>query len=238
MVTFLVILFTFAPVSLADVSSNADLLSLAVSGYDLDPAYAPATTADAWRGAITGISIKGMGIPASSYTIAPGAITISASYFAAAGDYPVTVKATGKYLDVTVNQQISGDGGDVENKLNISKVQLLNPSNNEEISSVKGQEGYRVQAQVENSGNESSDGLVIIQVRQGEGATAEDGGKVLNCVGVSSAIPATGAAVTSDYILPAGLSGKAYIDVFVWDSWDDQVPLANPNHNKSFAITN
>jgi hypothetical protein len=197
------------------------------------------TDDEAWRDAITGISIKGSGISTSQYSITPGAITINAGVFSAAGDYPVTVQASGKYLDVTVHQQINdttGGGGDVGNEFNISNVRLLNPLNNEEIHAVVGQSGYRIQARVDNNGQAVTDGLVIVQVRNGTGATADSGGKVLNCVGVASGIPATGSVVTTDYVLPGGLSGKAYVDVFVWNGWDDQIPLADSHHDTSFNV--
>ncbi|ACV64210.1 hypothetical protein Dtox_3491 [Desulfofarcimen acetoxidans DSM 771] len=135
-----------------------------------------------------------------------------------------------------VTQQINNAGGGAVNELNISNVQVLTPSNNEEINTVAGQHGYRVQAQITNNSNETTDGLVIVQVRHGTGATVEEGGKVLDCVGVSSGIPVTGSTVTSDFVLPSGLSGTAYVDVYAWNGWDAQVPLAAPNHSMSFTV--
>ncbi len=122
------------------------------------------------------------------------------------------------------------------NDFSISSVRLINPSNNDEIQTVAKQSGYRIQAQIDNNGQAITDGLVIVQVRNGTGATANSGGKVLNCVGVSSSFPVTGSAVTMDYVLPDGLSGKVYVDVFVWHGWDDQIPLANSYNNTSFSI--
>jgi len=132
----------------------------------------------------------------------------------------------------------AGEANPAASEFKISGVRLLNPLNNQEISAVAGQKGYRIQAQVDNNRAEITGGLVIVQVRYGAGAAAEGGGRVLNCVGVSSAISATGAAVTTDSVLPAGLSGKAYVDVFVWNGWDVQAPLASPDHNTSFNINN
>ncbi len=122
------------------------------------------------------------------------------------------------------------------NEFSISSVRIINPLNNQEIQTVAKQCGYRIQAQIDNNGQAITDGLVIVQVRNGNAATADSGGKVLNCVAVSSGIPVTGSAVTTDYVLPDGLSGTVYVDVFVWDGWNDQQPLANSHHNTSFKV--
>jgi uncharacterized protein YjdB len=279
-----------------------------------------------WQNEVRSVSVNGNSISSSSYTIADGAINISSSVFTAAGDYPVKVKASGKYLDAAVMQQITAPGGgdsvsvtgvslnqsaldlssggasvaliatvapsNATNKnviwsssdnnvaavdsngavtpvaagiatitvttqdgsftagctvtvtggstgnIAISKVQLLDPSTNQVIGSVSGQSGYRVQAQLANGGDASIDGLAIVQVRYGSGATAEGGGTVLNCIGVASGIPTTGSTISSDFVLPRGLSGKAYIDVFVWNGWDKQSPLTAPDHTTGFNMNN
>ncbi|MCG9967264.1 hypothetical protein L9W92_04240 [Pelotomaculum terephthalicicum JT] len=122
--------------------------------------------------------------------------------------------------------------------LNIGWVRLLNPLNNEEIDTVAGQGGYRVRVRIDNNGGETINGLVIVQVRNGAGATAGGGGRVLSCVAVSSGITAAGAVVSADCVLPGGVSGEVYVDVFVWSGWDAQTPLAAPWQNTSFTVTN
>ena len=37
--------------------------------------------------------------------------------------------------------------------------------------------------------------------------------------------------------MPAGLSGKAYEDVFVWDGWDTMAPRAKARQDMSFSVT-
>lgn len=118
----------------------------------------------------------------------------------------------------------------------IDKVELLNPSGNS-ISTVPGLGGYRIQAGIDNNYASPTNGLSIIQVRGGSGATSTGGGQVLGCVGLSGEIPVTGSTVSSDFTMPAGIGGEAYVDVFVWDGWISMVPRAAANHNLSFTIT-
>jgi hypothetical protein len=37
--------------------------------------------------------------------------------------------------------------------------------------------------------------------------------------------------------MPSGISGKAYVDVFVWDGWDTMVPRAKAKQDLSFSVT-
>ncbi|HWP98701.1 MAG TPA: DUF1533 domain-containing protein [Syntrophomonadaceae bacterium] len=82
----------------------------------------------AWRGAIIDITVNGASI-AGQYSITPGAITMNASVFTAAGNYAVVVKASG-YNDAEVTQvmqaavtlepgDINGDG--VVNNVDVVK---------------------------------------------------------------------------------------------------------------------
>jgi hypothetical protein len=115
-------------------------------------------------------------------------------------------------------------------------VELLDPAGNS-INTVPSQGGYRIQARIDNNYASSTNGLTIIQVRGGSGATSDGGGRVLGCVGISSLIPVTGSTVSSDFTMPAGISGPAYVDVFVWDGWDTMVPRAEASHDLSFSVT-
>jgi len=119
---------------------------------------------------------------------------------------------------------------------NITNVELLNPAG-QSVNTVPSQGGYRIQAGIDNNYGGSADGLAIIQVRGGSGATSSGGGKVLGCVGISSLIPVTGSTVSSDFTMPAGISGPAYVDVFVWDGWDTMVPRAEASQDLSFNVT-
>ncbi len=118
----------------------------------------------------------------------------------------------------------------------IDNVELLD-SEGQVIISVPSQGGYRIQAQVANNYASSTNGLTIIQVRAGAGATSTGGGRVLGCVGINSLIPVTGSAVSSDFTMPAGVSGPAYVDVFVWSDWNNMVPRAEARQDLSFTVT-
>ncbi|ACV64212.1 Alpha-tubulin suppressor and related RCC1 domain- containing protein-like protein [Desulfofarcimen acetoxidans DSM 771] len=113
----------------------------------------------------------------------------------------------------------------------------LYDSSGKSINSVACQGGYRIQASIANNNSGSSKGLAILQVRGGPGATSSGGGRVLGCIGVEGEVPVDGQPVSADFTMPAGLSGPAFVDVFVWDGWDTMVPRAKPNQNLSFNIT-
>lgn len=118
----------------------------------------------------------------------------------------------------------------------IASVELLDPSGHG-VGGVPAGGGYRLQARVENNFTAAAPGLVILQVRGGEGAAAGSGGRVLGCVGLSGAIPVSGSTFASDFTMPAGAGGKAYVDVFVWDGWDTMIPRAAASQAVSFDIT-
>jgi hypothetical protein len=119
----------------------------------------------------------------------------------------------------------------------VDKAELLNPADGRPITTVGSQGGYRVQAGVANNYAGATPGLAIIQVRGGNGATSTGGGRVLGCVGLSGEIPVTGSTVSSDFTMPTGISGPAYVDVFVWDGWDTMVPRAKAKQDLSFSVT-
>ena len=116
-------------------------------------------------------------------------------------------------------------------------VKLLNPADSQPITTVGNQGGYRVQASVANNYASPAPGLTLIQVRGGSGATSTGGGRVLGCVGLAGEIPVSGSIVSSDFTMPPGVSGPAYVDVFVWDGWDTMVPRAKAKQDLSFSVT-
>ncbi len=119
----------------------------------------------------------------------------------------------------------------------IDEVDLLNSAGSE-ISTVPSQGGYRIQAGIDNNYGSATGGLTIIQVRGGANASSESGGQVLGCVGVfSTDIPVSGTTVSSDFTLPSGISGEAYVDVFVWEDWASMVPRAAANQELSFTVS-
>ncbi len=228
------------------MSSNANLSDLTVTGYNLASAFNQSVTAYTVNvpNYVTNVSITATTADSTATlkineTIATSGTARTVDSLTV-GDNQITVEVTAedgtvKTYNITVNR--AGGTPTAENEFNISSVRLLNPLNNEEIQTVAGQSGYRIEAMIDNNGQTITDGLVIVQVRNGTGATADSGGKVLNCVGVSSGIPATGSAVTTDYVLPNGLNGKVYVDVFVWDNWNNQIPLADSHHSTSFNVS-
>ncbi|TEB08015.1 Cadherin-like beta sandwich domain protein [Pelotomaculum schinkii] len=119
----------------------------------------------------------------------------------------------------------------------VNKAELLNPAG-QSISSVPGQGGYRIKTFVGNNNAVPTAGLTIIQVRGGSGAASSGGGQVLGCVGLAGDIPVAGSSVSADFTMPSGVSGPAYVDVFVWDGWDTMVPRAAANQSLSFGIDN
>ncbi|TEB16969.1 Kappa-carrageenase precursor [Pelotomaculum sp. FP] len=64
------------------------------------------TDDQAWRSAISGITVNGSALTGGQYTVNAGAISIDAAVFASAGDYTVTVTAGG-YAAATVTQTIN-----------------------------------------------------------------------------------------------------------------------------------
>ncbi len=68
----------------------------------------------AWRAAITGVSVDGEALDAGKYSLeTAGIIIISADVFNKAGDYVITVHASG-YLDAVVTQTIKTKGGSTD----------------------------------------------------------------------------------------------------------------------------
>lgn len=226
-------------------SDNADLSGLTVSGGVLTPAFNEGTLAYTVNVAndVTSVNITA--------TVADSQATLQVNGAAAVSGTPVTVAN----LPVGPNQvavAVTAEDGTVQTynitvnraaapparAFTISDVKLLNPSN-QEISSVAGKNGYRLRVQVAGSQAGQTNGLVIIQVRYGAGATAAGGGKVLNCAGsFSDSISSAGSDFDWNYELPEGLSGPAYIDAFVWDGWSKLAPMALPHQSRSFTLRN
>lgn len=65
------------------------------------------TDDEAWRTAISGITINGTPLTGEQYTVSPGSINLAADVFSTAGDYSIVVTASG-YSDVAVTQTING----------------------------------------------------------------------------------------------------------------------------------
>ena len=89
------------PETLTPPSLEADITDSTV-GKSIDLTF---EDDEAWRDAITEVTVDDTAIASDKYTLAAGKLTIDASVFTAAGDYVIAVKATG-YEDATVTQTV------------------------------------------------------------------------------------------------------------------------------------
>lgn len=119
------ILLPAPPVLTPDAASN-------VLGEPITIEFADS---EAWRTAITEISMDGVTVADTGYTISEGAITLDASHFGAAKDYVITVKASGFELaqltqpveaeslwTLVWNDEFSGTGSNLDtNGVDLSK---------------------------------------------------------------------------------------------------------------------
>ena len=125
---------------------------------------------------------------------------------------------------------------DVEDKVTISSVELSDYQGGQ-ITSVEAGGGYCIQAQLINNVDAAKDTLLVIQVRTGAAATTTSGGSVVGYAAMQTVVDTSGGEYKAEFTMPFGLSGKAYIDVFVWDNCDSLESLGKDNHELSFDIT-
>ncbi len=197
---------------------------------------------------VAAVCAGGLAVKADGTVVTWGAYTKYAEELAAETNVLTITNHTIIYRDGTlkyfgdgpyneeINQMLEGLNVLSGHYFAVDKVELLD-SSGQSITSVAGQSGYRINANIANNYCAPQDGLVIMQVRTGDGATAAGGGQVLECVGLAGEIPVDGKAVSTDFTMPGSLSGQAYVDVFVWDGWETMVPRANPSQNLSFTVT-
>lgn len=120
----------------------------------------------------------------------------------------------------------------VDDEITISSIKLLDYTG-QPVTSVAPGGGYCIEAQFINDVNAARDALLLIQVRNGEAAT---GGSIVGSAAVQTVVDVTGGKAKAEFTLPANLSGKAYVDVFVWDSCGNHNPLGRDSHELSFNI--
>jgi hypothetical protein len=123
----------------------------------------------------------------------------------------------------------------VDDEITISNVKLLD-HNGQEISSVAAGGGYSIEARFDNKVNADKNALLVIQVRNGEGATETTGGSVVGCVAAQTVVDVAGGQAAAEFTMPGNVSGKAYVDVFVWDNGSSHHPLGKDNHEVSFDV--
>lgn len=123
----------------------------------------------------------------------------------------------------------------VDDEVTIDKVQLLD-YNGQAITSVAPGGGYCIEAKLINDVNTAKNTFLIIQVRAGAGAGATSGGQVVGYTATQTVVDVNGSAAKAEFTLPEGLSGNAYVDVFVWDNPVNHTPLGNSDHTLSFAV--
>jgi hypothetical protein len=78
------------------------------------------TDDEAWRTAISGITVGGTPLTGEQYTVTAGNINIAAAVFTAAGDYSIAVTANG-YSDAAVTQTMTTGGPQIPVSLSLSK---------------------------------------------------------------------------------------------------------------------
>lgn len=86
------------PLLTADVTEN-------VAGSAIELTF---TDDPAWRAAVTGVTVNGTPLAAGEYILEESKLTIIGEIFKQAGDYPISVQATG-YADAVVTQTIKSD---------------------------------------------------------------------------------------------------------------------------------
>jgi len=150
------------------------------------------------------------------------------------------------YLQILRNQSGSKEGNrlknitliklvNVDEQISISSVKLLN-CKEEEVKSVAAGGGYRIETKFTNKVKTAKDALLIFQVRHGSGATESGGGENVGYAAVQTIIAADGGSVTAEFTIPAGITGKAYVDISVLDNVANGENLGNKNHSLSFDI--
>ncbi len=123
----------------------------------------------------------------------------------------------------------------IDDEITISSVKLLD-HNGQEISSVAAGGGYSIEAGFDNKVNADKNALLVIQVRNGEGATAITGGSIVGCVAAQTDVGVSGGLAAAEFTMPGNISGKAYVDIFVWDNCSSLNPLGKDNHEISFVV--
>jgi len=125
-------------------------------------------------------------------------------------------------------------GSSAAAKLSVSGVKLLNGSY-QEIASAPAQGYCRLQARLNSNTSVPQAAVAVFQVRGGDGAAADCGGKPLGITSIKAVVPVAGADVFADFSLPDLPPGKAYVDVYILD--DAGVPIDEPYQEFSFDIT-
>lgn len=117
----------------------------------------------------------------------------------------------------------------VDDEITIENVRLLDYTGRS-INAVSAGGGYCIEAQLTNKVGASKDALLLIQVRNGTAATATAGGSVVGFAAVQTVADTDGEKLTAEFTLPAWLSGRSYVDVFVYAGADDYYPLGQDKH--------
>lgn len=147
--------------------------------------------------------------------------------------------------DQTIYIQILRDSGDaadnrlkyvntinlisVADEITISGVELLDCAGQPAAAVAPGG-GYQVKALFANEMDTTQNALLIIQVRGGAGAAATGGGTVVGYAAAQTEVVVAGGEAAAEFTLPAGLTGKGYVDVFVWDTSSNHSLLGKDSH--------
>ncbi len=123
----------------------------------------------------------------------------------------------------------------VDDEITISDVQLLDYTG-AATSSVAPGGGYCIEVDSVNQVNTAKNALLIIQVRAGSEAGMISGGQVIAYTAAQTVVDVNGGKCKAEFNLPEDVSGKAYVDVFIWDNFSNYNPLGSDDHTLNFNI--
>ncbi len=90
---------------------------------------------------------------------------------------------------------------------------------------------YRINSVIFNNGSQPQAVLVGLQVRYGLGAGPTEGGKVLAIYSRDLDLSPGANPIDLDFSIPEAEAGNLYVDVYIWDNNNKQIPLAQPFHH-------
>ncbi|WP_027399051.1 chitobiase/beta-hexosaminidase C-terminal domain-containing protein [Anaerovorax odorimutans] len=152
------------------------------------------------------------------------------SYIQILRNYSNSISEDNRLKNITTIKLVS-----VDDEITINSVRLINKAGNN-ISSVAAGGCYRIEAMFANNVDYVKDALLIFQVRNGDEATALNGGKTIGYVAMQTKVPVNGGKALAEFTMPSGLSGNVYVDVLVWNNAVDGKSLGKASHDLSFNI--
>jgi len=109
---------------------------------------------------------------------------------------------------------------------------LLNQAN--PITSISAAVNYTIAAKLSDN-ILAANALAILQIRANNPGIKNSGSVVTIVSKQVSLTP--GGEITIDFTMPAGISGKCYADIMLWDDLDKQTPIADPIYGLAFNVS-